>query len=79
MDAAFNSVINKCGIQLKSTYPYTSGTTAVNNFIFFLLKKYNFNDSFLRKAEFVYWIQINQHLKSPVMLQLQMELRTKML
>ena len=34
MDAAFDSVISKGGIQLDSTYPYTSGTNPVYNLYF---------------------------------------------
>jgi hypothetical protein len=34
MDEAFNSVISKGGIQLNSTYPYTSGTSPVKNLYF---------------------------------------------
>jgi cathepsin L len=34
MDEAFDSVISKGGIQLDSTYPYTSGTNPVYNLYF---------------------------------------------
>ena len=34
MDEAFNSVISRGGIQLDSTYPYTSGTNPVYNLYF---------------------------------------------
>jgi cathepsin L len=39
MDAAFNSVISKGGIQLNSTYPYTSGTNPVYNLFFIFIFK----------------------------------------
>ena len=34
MDQAFNSVLSKGGIQLNSTYPYTSGSNPVKNLYF---------------------------------------------
>jgi cathepsin L len=69
MDEAFNSVISKGGIQLNSTYPYTSGTNPVCNNYSYIYKLKLIFICIKRKVEHVNMIQLNQQLRLLAILQ----------